>query len=140
MRKLLVMIQGVSHLTFVVRDLERATAFWQEIFEAVVVYDSGDETHSLSRERFLLVGNLWIALMEGEPLEAPTYNHIAFAIDDADFEHYRVRLEEAHVRMRPPRPRISGEGRSLYFYDEDNHLFELHTGTLAERLAAYRMG
>jgi len=30
-----------------------------------------------------------------------------------------------------------GEGRSIYFYDHDNHLFELHTGNLEERLARY---
>jgi hypothetical protein len=29
---------------------------------------------------------------------------------------------------------------SLYFYDDDNHLFELHTGTLAERLERYAKG
>ena len=28
----------------------------------------------------------------------------------------------------------------LYFYDDDNHLFELHTGTLEERLERYRRG
>jgi fosfomycin resistance protein FosX len=27
-----------------------------------------------------------------------------------------------------------------YFYDYDNHLFELHTGTLEERLARYAEG
>jgi hypothetical protein len=36
-------------------------------------------------------------------------------------------------------PRVEGEGRSLHFYD-DNHLFELHTGTLEERLERYRQG
>ena len=25
----------------------------------------------------------------------------------------------------------------LYFYDDDNHLFEIHTGTLAQRLERY---
>ena len=41
------------------------------------------------------------------------------------------------LEIRPPRQRVPGEGRSLYFYDDDNHLFELHTGTLAERLERY---
>jgi hypothetical protein len=44
------------------------------------------------------------------------------------------------LEIRPPRRRVPGEGRSLYFYDDDNHLFELHTGTLAERLERYAQG
>lgn len=39
--------------------------------------------------------------------------------------------------MKPPRKRIEGEGHSIYFYDYDNNLLELHTGTLEERLEAY---
>ncbi|MGC3347905.1 FosX/FosE/FosI family fosfomycin resistance thiol transferase, partial [Enterococcus faecium] len=32
---------------------------------------------------------------------------------------------------------VKGEASSIYFYDFDNHLFELHTGTLQERLKSY---
>lgn len=41
------------------------------------------------------------------------------------------------VEMREPRKSVKGEAQSLYFYDYDNHLFELHTGTLDERLRRY---
>ena len=44
------------------------------------------------------------------------------------------------LEMHPPRQRVEGEGRSIYFYDDDNHMFELHTGTLTERLARYAKG
>ena len=47
-------------------------------------------------------------------------------------------LRALGVDVRPPRPRVAGEGESLYFYDFDNHLFELHTGTLAHRLRSYQ--
>ncbi len=40
----------------------------------------------------------------------------------------------------PERSRVESEGRSIYFYDYDNHLFELHTGTLEERLERYSKG
>lgn len=75
--------------------------------------------------------------MEGPALTARTYNHIAFRIDDAEFATYRERVTKLGLDIDNDRSRIAGEGRSLYFYDYDNHLFELHTGTLEERLRAY---
>ena len=48
-----------------------------------------------------------------------------------------ARIRKAGLDLEPPRARVEGEGRSIYFYDHDNHLFELHTGTLKERLGRY---
>jgi catechol 2,3-dioxygenase-like lactoylglutathione lyase family enzyme len=107
------------------------------IFGAREVYASGDKTFSIAREKFFQVGDLWIAVMEGEPLPSRTYNHVAFKIEDAEFEAYEAKVKAMGLEIRPPRQRVTGEGRSLYFYDDDNHLFELHTGTLAERLERY---
>lgn len=104
------------------------------------VYDSADRTFSLSREKFFLVGDLWLAAMEGDPPAERSYQHVAFAVSEPDLPLYRARLEALGVEIRPPRERVEGEGQSLYFYDFDNHLFELHTGTLEERLARYRSG
>lgn len=133
------MIKGISHLTFMVRDIEKSAMFFEKIFSAQTVYDSGDHPFSLSKERFFRIGDLWIALMQGEPLAEKTYNHIAFEIAEADYEQYKERVEAMGLEIREPRTRIDGEGRSLYFYDYDNHLFELHTGTLSERLKAYHL-
>jgi fosfomycin resistance protein FosX len=130
-------IKGLSHMTFVVRDLDRMTAILTGVFDAREVYASGDRTFSVSREKFFQVGELWIAVMEGEALPARSYNHVAFKIDDAEFEAYEARIKSLGLEILPPRKRVPGEGRSIYFYDEDNHLFELHTGTLAERLEHY---
>ena len=133
------MIEGISHLTFIVRDLELATKFFKQIFEAEEVYSSGDTTFSISREKFFMIGEQWIAIMEGESLPTRTYNHIAFKIPEANFETYESRIRGLGVDFNPPRPRVEGEGRSLYFYDFDNHLFEIHTGTLSQRLERYKM-
>lgn len=75
--------------------------------------------------------------MEGEPLTEKSYNHIAFQIDENEVEHYIKRIQSVGVELLPGRPRVEGEGQSIYFYDFDNHLFELHTGTLKERLTRY---
>ena len=134
------MIECLSHMTFIVHDLDRMSAILTGIFDAREVYASDAQQFSLSREKFFLIGDLWIAIMEGEALPQRSYNHIAFKIDDADFDRYAERVKTLGLDMRPPRPRVEGEGRSIYFYDEDNHMFELHTGTLADRLACYARG
>jgi len=134
------MIEGLSHVTFMVRDLERIVAILTGVFDAREVYSSGEQTFSTAREKFFQVGNLWIAIMEGEALPVRTYNHIAFKIRDSKFETYEARIKALGLEIRRPRERVPGEGRSIYFYDSDNHLFELHTGTLAERLERYGRG
>src|SRR5580658_843232 len=60
-------IEGLSHVTCVVRDLERMTRILTGIFGAREVYASGEETFSVAREKFFQVGDVWIAVMEGEP-------------------------------------------------------------------------
>jgi len=130
------MIEGVSHITFVVRDLEKSASFLRTLFDAQEVYSSGSQTYSLSREKFFLIGQTWIALMKGDCIEK-SYNHVAFKISDTDFDIHLKRIKEYGVEIRTPRPRVAGEGRSIYFYDFDNHLFELHTGTLKQRLERY---
>jgi len=133
-------IEGLSHMTFIVRDLDRMEALLTTVLNARKVYDSGSQTFSLAKERFFLLGKLWIATMEGEPLPGRSYNHIAFKIDDADYEECLARVKSLGLDLREGRPRVAGEGRSIYFYDHDNHLFELHTGTLEQRLARYHQG
>ncbi|TDH36293.1 FosX/FosE/FosI family fosfomycin resistance thiol transferase [Pseudohoeflea suaedae] len=138
------MVQGLSHMTFIVGDLDRMETFLTTIFDAKKVYDSGDETFSLSRERFFLIGEgegpVWVATMEGESLPTRSYNHIAFRIDDAEFDEYVERIRTLGLDIRQSRARVEGEGRSIYFHDYDNHMFELHTGTLEERLKRYARG
>jgi fosfomycin resistance protein FosX len=130
-------IEGLSHITLIVTDLERMTEFLKHIFYAEEVYTSGDAAFSIAREKFFLIGQVWIAIMEGDPLPYKTYNHIAFKVPEQMFDHYLARVQSLGVEILESRSRIAGEGQSLYFYDYDNHLFELHTGTLEQRLATY---
>jgi catechol 2,3-dioxygenase-like lactoylglutathione lyase family enzyme len=146
-RRRRVVIAGLSHMTFIVRDLDRMEEVLIRIFHARRVYDSGDRTFSLSKERFFLIGGepgdrdapapIWIAIMEGESLPSRTYNHVAFRIDETDYDPCLRRIRSLGLDVREGRSRVEGEGHSIYFHDHDNHLFELHTGTLSSRLACY---
>lgn len=132
------MIEGISHITFIVRNLDRTTQLFKTVFDAEQVYDSGPAKHSLSPERFFNIGGIWIAIMEGDPLIEKSYNHVAFKIPEDELSLYEKRIRDAGVTVRTNRPRVPGEGSSIYFHDFDNHLFELHTGTLDGRLKTYR--
>ncbi|HOT45870.1 MAG TPA: FosX/FosE/FosI family fosfomycin resistance hydrolase [Spirochaetota bacterium] len=132
------MIHGISHITLIVKDLGRSADLLYRIFGSKEIYSSGEDTHSRSREKFFLIGTIWFALMEGDSLKEKTYNHIAFRIADDEFDRYSEKIDELGLETIKDRKRIAGEGRSIYFYDYDNHLFELHTGSLDERLKNYR--
>jgi Lactoylglutathione lyase and related lyases len=134
------MISGLSHITLIVNDLQKTTKFFEVIFDAREVYSSGDETFSLSKEKFFLINGLWICIMESKSFVERTYNHIAFKIPDSSFDEFMKRINDVGAEIIQERSRVDGEGRSIYFYDYDNHLFELHTGTLEERLERYSKG
>ena len=128
---------GLSHITFVVRDLAAMSRIMVEVLGGREVYSSGARQHSISAEKFFMVGDVWVAIMQGESLPTRTYNHVAFKTDDDGIARAKLAVEKLGLEMKPPRPRIEGEGQSLYFYTPDNHLIELHTGTLDDRLKAY---
>ncbi|MET4576709.1 FosX/FosE/FosI family fosfomycin resistance hydrolase [Ottowia thiooxydans] len=133
-------IQGISHITFIVRNLELMKKFLCEGLGAQEVYDSSAKNYSVSREKFFLLGGVWLAAMEGVPPAERTYRHLAFKVTEDELSGFEARLRSIGVDIQAPRPRVQGEGNSLYFYDFDNHLFELHTGTLEERLKRYATG
>jgi catechol 2,3-dioxygenase-like lactoylglutathione lyase family enzyme len=130
-------IESLSHITLLVADLERTARMLMDVLDAVEIYDSGAHRFSIAPEKFLLIGGVWIAIMEGSPLPERSYRHVAFKIAGSDFDLYRDRIARAGLELRTARARVQGEGESIYFYDYDNHLFELHTGTLQERLQRY---
>ena len=130
-------MSALSHITFIVQDLDKMQLILEEVLKAKCVYNSGRKQFSLSEERFFLVGDTWIATMKGESLPQRSYNHIAFKIEEAEFEERLSAICALDLEIKPPRDRVEGEGRSIYFYDADNHLMELHTGTLEQRLQSY---
>jgi catechol 2,3-dioxygenase-like lactoylglutathione lyase family enzyme len=130
-------IEGISHATFVVRDLERMAKLLCEGLGGREMYDSAKKNFSVSHEKFFLVGDTWIAAMQGDAPDQRTYSHLAFKVSGETLPEFENRLRHLGVEIKPPRTRVEGEGQSLYFYDFDNHLFELHTGTLTQRLQRY---
>jgi catechol 2,3-dioxygenase-like lactoylglutathione lyase family enzyme len=62
------LIEGISHITFIVRNLETMGNIIVDVLGGEEVYKSGAETFSVAREKFFVAGGIWIAIMEGDPL------------------------------------------------------------------------
>jgi catechol 2,3-dioxygenase-like lactoylglutathione lyase family enzyme len=125
------MIRGINHVTFAVRDLERAFAFYTGVLglRPVARWPKG---------AYLLAGDLWVALVadrNADGSSSPDYSHVAFTVEPADFEALALHVRESGAEIwRENR----SEGASLYFTDPDGHRLELHASGLAERLADMR--
>lgn len=63
--------------------------------------------------------------MQDERDVARSYDHGAFRVAAEDLEAYRQAIESLGLDVRERRSSVEGEGESLYFHDEDGHLFEL---------------
>ena len=120
------MIESISHITFIVKDVGRSANLYCSIFGAQEVYDSAQKNFSVAYEKFLLIGGTWVAIIEGDPTTERSYNHVAFKVSESDLKEYIEKIREFGLDIVEDRSRIAGEGRSVYFYDFDNHLFELH--------------
>jgi fosfomycin resistance protein FosX len=128
--------KGISHITLICEDLERSAHLFRSLFGAVEVYASGEKRFSHAPEKFLFIDDLWIALMQGKAIER-SYNHIAFRIEEEDLPSFEEKIRQLGLEVAPGRLRDAREGKSLYFYDYDNHLCELHTGDVEQRLEYY---
>ena len=126
----------LNHITLICKNIEKTTLFLKRIFDAIEYYGTKEITYSLSKEKFFKIADVWIVIMEGEPVPK-TYNHIAFHASPSEFPKLRLELEKLGLEIIPGRSRRLEEGESIYFYDYDNHLFELHSGTIEERLSFY---
>jgi len=130
-------IKKLSHITLMCRDLNKSAKFLQKIFGAVEQYVTKERIYSIAPERFFKIGSLWIVIMQGAAA-TKTYNHIAFQVEAAKLSILHKRIVKLGLTILKGRKRKSGEGKSLYFYDYDNHLFELHSGNLTKRVKFYR--
>ena len=126
---------GLSHITFICQNLEKSAEMLKFVFGANEVYASGDNTFSISREKFFDIADVWICIMEGNAVEND--NHVAFKVDDVDLPEFEAKIRQLGLTILPGRKREKSEGNSLYFYDYDNHLFELHSGDQDTRLRFY---
>lgn len=116
------MLEAISHVALVVKDPPRTAALLHDLFSARVVERGDDEGH---RETFVRLGGTWIVLVGAPVQRTRTGDHIAFRATPEVLEATVARLQtmgREFIRAR--------SNRALYFFDYDDHVFELDTEDL----------
>lgn len=113
------MLESISHIALVVNDPARTAALFRDLFSARVVERTDDEGHL---ETFVRLGGVWLVLVGAPVQRARTGDHLAFHATPEILEATAAKLEamgREFIRAR--------SNRALYFFDYDDHVFELDT-------------
>ncbi len=129
------MLGPIAHVALIVQDPARTAAFLKDLFEAPVLRRTDDDGHD---ETFIRLGVTWFALVKADVKRERTGDHVAFRVAPEAIPVIADKLKAKGYEFI-----LSKTGTSLYFFDFDNHVFELDSSgeeQELDKLAASQAG
>ena len=123
----MIKIQGIDHVAFNVRDLDKTVKFYTEVIGLKV---TEREPSKAGVEYFLDCGPSLLGIIQAKDLtnnhpfahEGLGANHFSFRVHSNDFESMIAHLEKNGVKIEYAKKRP--KSWSLYFYDIDGNKLE----------------
>jgi catechol 2,3-dioxygenase-like lactoylglutathione lyase family enzyme len=111
------MLGPIAHVALIVRDPSRTADFLRDLFEAPILNRTDADGHD---ETFVRLGTTWFVLVQAEVKRERTGDHVAFRVAPEVIPAIADKLKAKGYEYI-----LSKTGTSLYFFDFDNHVFEL---------------
>lgn len=120
------MLGPIAHIALIVRDPARTAGFLRDLFEVPVLRRTDAQGHD---ETFVRLGVTWFALIGADIKRERTGDHIAFRVARETIAAMADKLKSKGCEFI-----LSESGTSLYFFDFDNHVFELDSSDQEQEL------
>ena len=122
------MLGPIAHVALIVRDPTRTADFMRDLFDAPVLRRTDADGHD---ETFVRLGVSWFAFVGADVKRERTGDHIAFRVARETIASIAGKLKAKGCEFI-----LSDAGTSLYFFDFDNHVFELDSSDQEQELNA----
>jgi catechol 2,3-dioxygenase-like lactoylglutathione lyase family enzyme len=121
------MLDTIGHIALIVKDSSRTAALFKDLFGAPIVVRNDVDGHE---ETYVKLGRTWFVLVQAEVERPRSGDHIAFSVSKSTLLETAAKLERMDVEFF-----LARSDTALYFFDYDNHVFELDTTDLDRELA-----
>jgi len=121
------MLDEISHVALVVKDPVKTAGLFKELFNSKIISRIDADNHE---ETFVRLGRTWVVLVRASIDRQRTGDHIAFFVTKATLLACADKLKELNHEFM-----LARSDTALYFFDYDNHVFELDTADLNAELA-----
>jgi catechol 2,3-dioxygenase-like lactoylglutathione lyase family enzyme len=121
------MLDKLSHIALVVKDPRRTATLFNVLFGAPELLRKDGDGHE---EIYVRLGRTWFVLAQAEVDRPRTGDHIAFFVPNTMLLETAESLKSMNMEFF-----LARSDTALYFFDYDDHIFELDTADLAQELA-----
>jgi hypothetical protein len=121
------MLDTIGHIALVVKDSSRTATLFKDLFGAAIVRRKDVDGHE---ETYVRLGRTWFVLVQADVVRPRSGDHIAFSVSKSTLLETAEKLKGMNVEFF-----LARADSALYFFDYDNHVFELDTANLDGELA-----